>query len=101
MGPHPLSSRGVTAAGDLACPTHDSTDGRIKLDLQWAVAYPEKQLHIHFETDTDPIDIHLDRTEELGDGTSFGLTGHVVSTNHKDKRFKRFKRIITSAAGMV
>jgi hypothetical protein len=23
--------------------------------------------------------------DELGDGTSFDLTGHIVSTNHKDK----------------
>jgi len=43
---------------------------------------------MHFETDTDPIDVHLDRMQELGDGTSFDLTGHIVSTNHKDKRFK-------------
>jgi hypothetical protein len=36
----------------------------------------------------DPIDVHLDRMEELADGTSFGLTGHVVSSNHKGKPFK-------------
>lgn len=64
------------------------TDGPLKPDMQWALAYPEKDLHVHFETDSDPVDVHLDRIEELGDGTSFGLTGHVVSSRHKDKRFK-------------
>jgi hypothetical protein len=64
------------------------TDGPLKPDLQWAVAYPEKHLHIHFETDGDPVDVHLDRMEELGDGTSFGLMGHIVSSNYKDRPFR-------------
>jgi hypothetical protein len=63
-------------------------DGPPKPDMQWAVAYPEKDPHIHFETEGDPIDVHLDRMEELADGASFGLVGHVVSSNHKGKRFK-------------
>jgi hypothetical protein len=63
-------------------------DGPLKPDLQWAIAYPEKHLHIHFETDGDPVDVHLDRMEEFGDGTSFGLVGHIVSANHKSKPFK-------------
>jgi len=63
-------------------------DGPRKPDLQWAVAYPEKHLHIHFETEEDPVDVHLDRMEELADGMSFGLSGHVVSSNHKSKAFR-------------
>jgi hypothetical protein len=63
-------------------------DGPLKPDLQWAVAYPEKHLHIHFETDNDPVDVHLDRLEELGEGTSFGLVGHIVSSNYKGRPFK-------------
>jgi len=63
-------------------------DGPLKPDVQWAVTYPEKDLRIHFETEGDPVDVHVDRTEELGDGTSFGLTGHVASSNHRGKRFK-------------
>jgi hypothetical protein len=63
-------------------------DGPIKPDLQWAVAYPDKHLHIHFETEGDAVDVHLDRMEELGDGTSFGLVGHVVSGEHKSKPFQ-------------
>ena len=63
-------------------------DGPLKPDMQRAVVYPENDLHIHFETEGDPIDVHLDRVEEFADGTSFGLTGHVVSNNHKGKRFK-------------
>lgn len=62
-------------------------DGPPKPDLQWAVAYPEKHLHAHFETDGEPVDVHLDRMEELGDGASFGLVGHVVSSNHRNKPF--------------
>lgn len=64
------------------------TDGPAKPDLLWAVAYPERHLHIHFETNIDPVDVHLDHLEELADGTSFGLTGHIVSSNYKNKRFK-------------
>jgi hypothetical protein len=63
-------------------------DGPLKPDMQWAVAYPEKDLHVHFETSGEPVDVRLDDMEELADGTSFGLTGHVVSSKHKGKRFK-------------
>jgi hypothetical protein len=34
------------------------------------------------------MDVHLDRIEELGDGTSFGPVGHIVSSHHKSKPFK-------------
>jgi hypothetical protein len=63
-------------------------DGPPKPELRWALANPDKDPHIHFETEGDPIDVHLDRMEELADGTSFGLIGHVVSGSHKGKSFK-------------
>jgi hypothetical protein len=63
-------------------------EGPLKPDMQWAVAYPEKDLHVHFETESDPVDVHLDRIEEIGDGTTFGLTGHVVSSNFRGRPFR-------------
>ena len=74
-------------------------DGPHKPDMQWAIAYPEKHLHLHFETDGDPVGVHLDRIDELGDGTSFGLTGHVVSNNHKSMRFKAVYHLSEDESG--
>lgn len=63
-------------------------DGPDKPDLQWAVAYPDKHLHVHFETTEDAVAAHLDRVEELGDGMQFGLYGHLVSGLYKGWRFE-------------
>jgi hypothetical protein len=63
-------------------------DGPQKPDLQWAVAYPDRHLHIHFETFNDAVDAHLDRLEEMGNGTQFGLRGHLVSGLYKGWPFK-------------
>ena len=63
-------------------------DGPTKPDLQWAVAYPERHLHIHFDTVGDAVDAHIDRLEELGDGTQFGLRGRLVSGLYKGWPFK-------------
>ncbi|HWB44894.1 MAG TPA: hypothetical protein VG900_05575 [Hyphomicrobiaceae bacterium] len=62
-------------------------DGPDKPDLQWAVAYPDRHLHIHFDTQTDAVAAHLDRMDELGDGTQFRLYGHLVSGEYKGWRF--------------
>ena len=63
------------------------TDGPAKPDLQWAVSYPEKHLHIHFATDADPLIVHLDQMQEIADGTEFELKGHIVSEPYKNKKF--------------
>ena len=63
-------------------------DGPAKPDLQWAVAYPERHLHIHFDTIADAVDAHLDTMEELGDGTQFALRGHLTSGVYKGWPFK-------------
>jgi hypothetical protein len=63
-------------------------DGPDKPDLQWAVAYPDRDLDIHFRTETDAVDAHIDRVEELGDGTQFGLAGHLTSGQYKGWPFK-------------
>ena len=55
------------------------TNGPTKPDLQWAVAYPERHLHIHFDTSEEGLDVHLDEMQELADGTKFALAGHVTS----------------------
>jgi hypothetical protein len=74
----------------MSCPPRALTivDGPPKPELRWALANPDKDPHIHFATEGDPIDVHLDRMEEFADGTSFGLTGRVVSGSHKGKSFK-------------
>jgi hypothetical protein len=55
---------------------------------EWAVAYPDRHLHIHFDTLANAVDAHIDRLEELGDGTQFGLYGHLVSGLYKGWPFK-------------
>jgi hypothetical protein len=75
-------------------------DGPDKPDLQWAVAYPERDLHIHFRTDRDAIDAHIDRIEELGDGTQFGLTGYLTSGLYKGWPFKAVYEI-GSRSGVI
>ena len=62
--------------------------GPEKPDLQWAIAYPEKHLHVHFDTENDAVDAHLDTMEELGDGTQFALRGHLTSGAYKGWPFK-------------
>ncbi len=62
-------------------------DGPQKPDLQWAVAYPDRHLHIHFDTLDDAVDAHIDRLEELGDGTQFALRGHLTSGVYKGRPF--------------
>jgi hypothetical protein len=58
-------------------------DGPDKPDLQWAVAYPDRSLHVHFRTEHDAVDAHIDHMEEFGDGTEFGLAGHLTSGLYK------------------
>lgn len=62
-------------------------DGPDKPDLQWAVAYPDRGLHIHFRTHDDAVDARIERIEELGDGTMFGLQGHLISGLYKGGPF--------------
>lgn len=63
-------------------------DGPAKPDLQWAVAYPERHLHVHFDTAQEGVDVHLDEMNELGDGTQFALKGHLTSGLYKGWPFK-------------
>ena len=63
-------------------------EGPDKPALQWAVAYPNRHLHIHFDTFADAVDAHLDRMQELGDGTQFELYGHLTSGLYKGWPFK-------------
>ena len=63
-------------------------DGPAKPDLQWAIAYPERHLHIHFDTGGDAVDAHLDEMQEMGDGTRFALKGHLTSGLYQGWPFK-------------
>ena len=63
-------------------------EGPTKPDLQWAVAYPDRHIHIHFDTVGDAVDAHVDTMEEQSDGTTFLLTGHLVSGEYKGWPFR-------------
>jgi hypothetical protein len=63
-------------------------NGPTKPDLQWAVAYPERHLHVHFDGHRDSVDAHIDTIEELGDGTQFALQGHLTSGLYKGWPFR-------------
>lgn len=73
----------------------DIVDGPTKPDLQWAIAYPERHLHIHFDTARDAVDAHLDEMQEMGDGTRFALKGHLTSGMYKGWPFKAVYDIST------
>jgi hypothetical protein len=62
--------------------------GPTKPDLQWAIAYPERRLRIHFDSASDAVDAYLDEIQELSDGTLFGLKGRLVSGLYRGWPFK-------------
>jgi hypothetical protein len=58
------------------------SNGPDKSDLLRAVSNPSKHLHVSFDTPVDPLEVHIDRIEEMGDdGLTFGLSGHIASGN--------------------
>lgn len=63
-------------------------EGPTKPDLQWAVAYPDRHLHVHFDTLNDAVDAHIDTMEEQSDGTRFVLSGHLTSGQYKGWPFR-------------
>lgn len=58
--------------------TLDITDGPDKPKLLWAVAYPDRE-EVHFSTDSEALDVSIERMEELNDGLAFALRGVVWS----------------------
>jgi len=74
--------------------------GPDKPALQRAVAYPERHLHVHFDTEKDAIDAHIDKMQELADGTQFGLTGHITSGSYKGWSFNAVYDL-TSRTGVI
>lgn len=52
-------------------------DGPNKPGLQMAVVYPERNVHVHFNTDDDIFDASVVEMEELEDGLSFRLKGAI------------------------
>jgi hypothetical protein len=63
-------------------------DGPDKPGLQWAVAYPERNLRVHFNTDDDIFDASVLEMEELGDGLSFRLTGAIETGVMRGRPFQ-------------
>jgi len=70
-------------------------NGPAKPDLRWAIAYPDRHLHIHFDTGRDAVDAHLDKTQEMADGTRFALRGHLTCGNYKGRPSKAVYDIAT------
>lgn len=63
-------------------------NGPDKADLLRAVSNPSKHLHVTFDTPVDPLEVHIDRIEEMGaDGLTFGLRGHIASGNLRGALF--------------
>ena len=75
-------------------------EGPTKPDLQWAVAYPERHIYVHFDAIDDPVDAHVDTMEEQPNGTTFLLTGHLTSGTYKGWSF-RAEYDLTSRAGIL
>jgi hypothetical protein len=63
-------------------------DGPTKPDLLWAVAYPDRHIHVHFDSERDAVAAHVDTMEELRDGTQFMLKGHLTSGQFKGWPFR-------------
>ena len=74
--------------------------GPQKPDLQWAIAYPERHLHVHFDTSQEGIDAHRDEMQELGDGTQFALKGHLTSGLYKGWTFRAVYDL-TTRSGII
>jgi hypothetical protein len=75
-------------------------EGPTKPDLQWAVAYPDRHLHVHFDTLEDAVDAHVDTMQEQGDGTRFLLTGQLTSGLYKGWPFRAMYDL-SERAGML
>ena len=63
-------------------------DGPDKPALQWALTYPERNLHVHFNTDGDIFDASVVEMEELEDGLSFRLTGAIETGAFRGQPFQ-------------
>jgi len=63
------------------------TDGPDKPALQWALAYPDREV-VHFHLAGDAMDAQIMRMDEMDDGFSFQLHGIVRSGTHKGAPFR-------------
>jgi hypothetical protein len=77
-------------------------DGPDKADLLRAVANPDDHFHVRFRTPTEVVEAHLDMVEEIaGDGTTFGLRGHLASGNLRGARFAAIYEVGTRSGKLV
>ena len=75
-------------------------EGPTKPDLQWAVSYPDRHIHVHFDAVDDAVDAHVDTMEEQRDRTTFLLTGHLTSGMYKGWPFRAMYDL-TERAGIL
>ena len=78
------------------------SNGPDKSDLLRAVSNPSKHLHVSFDTPVDPLEVHIDRIEEMGDdGLTFGLSGHIASGNLRGAVFSGVYDVISRSGRLV
>jgi len=78
------------------------SNGPAKPDLLRAVSNPSKHLHVSFDTPVDPLEVHIDRIEEMGDdGLTFGLSGHIASGNLRGAVFSGVYDVISRSGRLV
>ena len=65
----------------------DVSKGPDKAELLRAVTNPHEHLHVTFSTARGMVEAHIEKIEELSDGVTFGLRGHVVSGDHAGSMF--------------
>ena len=78
------------------------SNGPDKSDLLRAVSNPSKHLHVSFDTPVDPLEVHIDRIEEMGDdGLTFGLSGHIASGNLRGAVFSGVYDVVSRSGRLV
>ena len=78
------------------------SNGPDKSDLLRAVSNPSKHLHVSFDTPVDPLEVHIDRIEEMGDdGLTFGLSGHIASGNLRGAIFSGVYDVVSRSGRLV
>lgn len=78
----------------------DVVDGPDKPSLQWAVAYPEREL-VHFRLKDDGFDAQVEIMEEVGNGLSFRVQGIIRSGDYSGRPFRGVYSVEDRAGTLV
>jgi hypothetical protein len=81
-------------------PILESVDGPDKPALQWAVAYPDRGVTVHFSTEDEVVDAQIEEMSELEDGLSFNLRGFVKSGAYSGQPFSATFSVATRSGAI-